>query len=158
MQTTIKIDSKAFTIETPYAAGHTLTEIEAKVLNRTFAENVGNNMRKTVKEYKGTDDELAAEVAKYAAEYSFAERAAAGSSGPRLDPVEREATNLIIEALKQNVVAKGENPKDYDAKAFKDKAASIMAEPAKREKWLAKAQKVLDQRRKAAADLADLLD
>ena len=43
---TISISGQAFDVSTPYAAGHTLTEAEAKVLNQTRAENIGNNFRR----------------------------------------------------------------------------------------------------------------
>ena len=42
--TSIKIGENRFEIKAPYVAGHVVTDIEAKVLNRTFAENVGNNV------------------------------------------------------------------------------------------------------------------
>ena len=43
---TITILGEKFEITAPYAEGQTLTAVEARVLNQTRAENIGNNLRK----------------------------------------------------------------------------------------------------------------
>ena len=45
----IMIAGVTFAILAPYAAGHTLTEAEARVLNQTRSENIRNNQAETVK-------------------------------------------------------------------------------------------------------------
>ena len=44
----ISISGTAFEVAEPYAEGHTVNAIEARVLNQTRAENIGNNFRKGV--------------------------------------------------------------------------------------------------------------
>ena len=46
-------------IPQPYAEGHAISAIEAKVLNQVFAENIGNNVRAKVQAHlKGEEDAL----------------------------------------------------------------------------------------------------
>src|SRR5690606_27986717 len=77
-----KIGDHVFPISQPYEEGHTLTAIEAKVLNQVRAENIGNNVRKKVQELlaEGKTAEAEALVAEKDREYQFTEAAAGGSS------------------------------------------------------------------------------
>ena len=47
---TVTIAGLAVELSTPYAAGHTLNEAEAKTLNQVRIENIRNNSAKAVKE------------------------------------------------------------------------------------------------------------
>lgn len=97
-----------------YSAGHVLTDVEAKVLNQTLAENLRNNFADTVKAAieKAGDKalvdmaELRAEFATYAAEYTFA---AGPGRGPRpaADPVGAEAFRLAKADVEAAIRAKG---------------------------------------------------
>lgn len=106
------ISGETFTISAPYSAGHILTEVEAKVLNQTRAENIGNNLRDTVKEAlelkeKGDStkfDALVTTVAAYDAEYTFS---MGGGGTSRLDPLEREAKSLAEAYVRDDLRKKG---------------------------------------------------
>src|SRR5690606_9743805 len=96
-----KIGDHVFPISQPYEEGHTLTAIEAKVLNQVRAENIGNNVRKKVQELlaEGKTAEAEALVAEKDREYQFTE-AAAGGSSRTMDPVEKEARKIARDAIK----------------------------------------------------------
>lgn len=112
------IDGEKFSITQPYAEGHVVTAAEAKALNQTRSENIGNNLREAVKAAKakrdatdGTADPtdfngLAALVAKYDAEYTFA-MGGSGVSTRKLDPIEREAKKIADETIKAHLAKTG---------------------------------------------------
>lgn len=107
------IMGEAFQITAPYAEGHVLTPIEAKVLNQVRAENIGNNLRDEVKDAIAKRDagdasdfeKLADLVAKYDAEYTFSTPGAGGTV--KLDPVEREAKSLAETYVRDKLKEKG---------------------------------------------------
>lgn len=122
----------------PYAEGHTLSAIEARVLNQTFAENISNNVRSKIKkaqeggEGAPTLDSVVAEAHTYAREYAFTE-AAAGGGTRTLTPVEREArklaTAIVIQLLAKPSDAhpQGRKRKDISKEAFDGEVARIAA-------------------------------
>src|SRR5690348_10036589 len=71
----ITVGGQQFEINQPYEEGHTLTAVEARVLNQVRSENIGNNFRKIVKE-AGDDaqklQEVAQKVVDYDSKYNFA--------------------------------------------------------------------------------------
>ncbi|MCB1838493.1 MAG: hypothetical protein KDH99_12825, partial [Alcanivoracaceae bacterium] len=85
MSKTISILGVEVEISTPYAEGHTISEAEAKALNQTRAENIGNNFRKRIKDSKegveGAEpmEKILADLAAYDASYVFTLAAAGGS-------------------------------------------------------------------------------
>lgn len=103
-----------FSVTAPYEAGHTLTEGEAKSLNQTRKENLGNNFRSTVRnaiEAAGDGgavdhEDLKAQFAVLDSKYVFTLATVAASR--KLDPVEREIRNLIKGALREQLA--GETP------------------------------------------------
>lgn len=108
---TISISGTAFEISAPYAAGHVLNEAEAKTLNQTRAENIGNNFRTDVKkaleapEGEARDTALAAvreALAKYDTEYAFSMTQARTP----IDPIEAEAFRIAKEVLKVRIAEK----------------------------------------------------
>jgi hypothetical protein len=107
MNKEISIAGHKFQISAPYQAGHVVTEAEAKVLVQTRAENIGNNFRKRVKE-AGDNHEtlkaLAAEIAKYDAEYAFT---SANAVRTPVDPVEAEAMRIAREYVSAKIKALG---------------------------------------------------
>lgn len=137
--TTIKIYENEFEVPDPYAAGHSITEIEAKVLNRCFAENIANNQRKHIKEAldgAGITPEVQKAFAEYAGAYQFTE-AAAGSSRATMTPLEREAkriaTALVNKHLRATNRKKADVDKDdYDAQVAKVAASDKVQKAAKR--------------------------
>lgn len=111
------IDGESFTISQPYAEGHVVTAAEAKALNQTRSENIGNNLREAVKAAKAKRDaatdadptdfnNLADLVAKYDAEYTFA-MGGGGTSTRKLDPIEREAKKIADEIIKAHLAKTG---------------------------------------------------
>lgn len=98
----ITIQGQEFTIEVPYADGHTLNAKEAAQLNQVYLENVGNNFRNRVKELLeggATTDAIQAELDKYADEYEFGSRRSSGGTRKAADPVAKEARALAKRAL-----------------------------------------------------------
>lgn len=110
------IDGDTYTISQPYEAGHTITEIEARVLNQTRAENIGNNVRSKLKDIKAQaeteswgekklSNALTKAVEELDAAYEFT--AAATRSAAKLDPVEKEARKQARELLKAHLAETG---------------------------------------------------
>ena len=147
---TIQIQSESFEISVPYSEGHTLTAIEAKVLNQTRCENIRNNQSKAIREAKedGTFDLKTATkaVKEYDAKYSFA-MPGAGAIRRSLDPVEKEARAIARSVLTQKLKDQGKKMKDQD----KEKIANII------EKW-AENPKVIAAAKKTVADRAALAE
>ena len=145
---TVTIQSESFTISAPYAEGHTLTVVEAKVLNQTRCENVCNNQRKLIKEAKeeGTFDLKAARksVADYDAAYSFA------TGGPAvrrtLDPIQKEARAIARNLISAKLKDAGKKMKDQD----KAKLATAVDQWAEHPKVIAAATKVVKEREELA--------
>lgn len=132
------IDEMSFELTWPYEAGQTINEAEAKALNQVRSENIGNNLRRMVKEAKEagkSQEEISAAVAKYDQEYVFT-MASAGGGGRKMDPIEREARNLAKDVLKVylaqtgrklTVAPDGETQESWDEKveAEIDRIASL---------------------------------
>lgn len=95
----LTIAGETFDVSTPYEPGHQISEIEAKVLNQTRAENVGNNLRADIKDALAAGkafDELQVLVTKYDGEYNFS---MGGSAREPIDPLERECRKVAREAI-----------------------------------------------------------
>jgi hypothetical protein len=138
-----------FTIAQPYAEGHTVSALEAKVLNQVRAENIGNSMRKRVQEMLEAGDAAGAEaaVAEYDASYQFS---AAGAGGRSTDPVEKAAKSLATEAVKAKIRQAGMKLSDVD----KEKFANMVATVAERDDIQKLARKqVADQQKLAESGL-----
>ena len=129
---TIMIYENEFTVPQPYAEGHTLSAVEAKVLNQCFAENIANNQRKNIKaaidggEDAPTMEQAVAAFNEYAKGYEFTE-AAAGGSRTTMTPVEREAKRIAKELVKEKLAEKGKKLKDL-SKEDLDAAVARFAE------------------------------
>jgi hypothetical protein len=81
----IQIQGETFRLSPPYEEGHVLNAAEASQLNQTWAEGVGNNLRKKIKEAKeaGSFDAAAfqAQLDAYAEKYQFGVRQGGGGGG-----------------------------------------------------------------------------
>lgn len=123
----VTIQSTQFTIPAPYLAGHTLTEVEAGVLNQTYAENIRNNfaakIKKAIEDKTPVPDQAALDA--YAAAYQFGVRP---SGGPRVvrDPVESEARRMASKALNDALKAKGIKVKDMSDEQYEDLLAKAL--------------------------------
>lgn len=123
----LTVNGLSFTIKAPYAAGHVLTDIEAAVLNRTRAENIGNNSRKAVKELANdegaySDEAMAAAakiVAEADAEYQFT-RVAARGSVQSLSDTDKEARKIARTLLMEHIKNSGKKRKDVGDDKFEE--------------------------------------
>lgn len=125
----MSIEGLVFDVTAPYAEGHTITAAEAKALNQVRKENIGNNVRKRIKDVKGDaesfTDEQAAEAASIVSEvdagYEFSLTATRSTTSK--DPLEAMCTRLAREAVNGLIQSKGltvkaykeENPEKYEA-------------------------------------------
>ena len=152
------IHGHTFQVSIPYAAGHVLTEVEAKVLNQVRAENIGNNLRETVKELLEKGDTAGAEaaVAEYDKEYTFS----MGGGGERrvVDPVEREALKIAREQVKAHLAKKGRKlsdiPEGDTEDSWKEKLNAKIEEVAANPAVLDAAKKAVAAKKKQADALA----
>ena len=157
----ISIYDQVFPVRAPYQEGHVITAIEAKVLNQTRAENISNNFRKRVKaaqdgtplkegEAAPTMEQVAADLAKYDAEYTFAMPSVGREP---IDPLERECYRIAKQVVKDAIAAQGKKLKDYtdeQLEAAYDKAAQ-------KEDIVKEAKRRLNaQKKNAESALADL--
>lgn len=152
------IDGESFEISQPYEVGHVLTEAEAKALNQLRSENIGNNMRKAVKEAKekGDTSGLAAAVASYDSTYTFA-MGGGGSSTRKLDPYEREAQKIAKELLKTKLAQTGRKLTDVPQDKTKEEWDQIVQdkvdEIAVMDNVVKAAKKAVDSRKKSSDEL-----
>jgi hypothetical protein len=118
----ITIAGKTFQVPLRYEEGHAINAAEARALNQTFMENLGNNLRKKLKEAieAGSFDQDAfqAKLEEMAEGYEFFGRSGGGGGGGRRDPVMSEANDAIK--------ANGLNLKDYPAKQRRELARSLV--------------------------------
>lgn len=131
----INIYDNEFEVSAPYAEGHTLSEIEANVLNRVRAENISNNQRAHVKAaIDGKDgakslDEVKADFAAYDKAYVFNMVAARGSR-TSMTPLERECTRIAKAWLVQKLRESSTTLKAYTEANGKEAVDAKVAEVA----------------------------
>jgi hypothetical protein len=164
---TIQISGVNFDAPFKYAAGHVLTEVEAKALNQTRFENLRNNFAKQVKDAGITGDtptdELKAKFAEYEAAYDFA-TPGTGTGATRLDPIEKEAVALARDIVKQALAAKGRSynpPKDAtdeQKEAYKASIAASVESVAAKDEVIAQAKKNVAARAKSIDAITAGLD
>lgn len=131
--TTISIlDTEGFVVTLPYVAGQTINEAEAKVLNQTRKENLGNNFRSKVRDFQEgkliedgapvTLDQLLASFAELDKSYVFT--IANASAARKYTPEEREARSIARDYLKQELDKVGRKigdvPEGMEEQAWKD--------------------------------------
>lgn len=161
------INGLSFSILQPYEAGHTLTDVEARVLNQTRAENVGNNVRQTIKDmlegagkFEGSPQEEA-EVQAFVTEFDAAYEFKTASEGGRTsrDPYETEARKIARDLIKSSLAAKGRKlsdvPEGLDEASWKDKLEAEVDRIANSDKVLAAAKKTVDAKRKQGEALLE---
>lgn len=128
----LTIAGESFTVNLPYAEGHTLTAVEAKALNQTRCENIRNNLAKQVKDLKeaGNFDQAAFQkvVSEYDSNYTFA-TPSAGGGRKTMDPVEKEARKLAREMIKAALERQGTKIGDVDKDALAAKIDEVADMP-----------------------------
>ena len=150
----VTIAGKAFSLRNPFEAGMTLTEGQASALNQLRHENVRNNSAKMVKEWTGDAGELEAKVDKYDAEYEFNVRAAGEGREPR-DPILAEAKALAKAAIKQKLDAANQKA---TAEQITAAVEALLAHPDKGAQFRAVAEQRVAERKRLAAEAANLVD
>lgn len=164
METKTKtIEGRNFEISQPYTEGHTITAIEARVLNQTRSENIGNNVRaklKTAIEEGKDEAALAALVAEVDTNYVFT--AAGTRAAAKLDPYEREARKMARELLKAHLQESGRKltvaPDGMTAEEWDEKVEAEIDRIATLETVLEAAKKEVDARSRRATKLATALE
>lgn len=157
------IEGRNFEISQPYEEGHVITAIEARVLNQTRSENIGNNVRAKLKEAiesNAADDALAALVAEVDASYAFT--AAGTRAAARLDPYEREARKMARELLKAHLAESGRKltvaPDGVTPEEWAEKIETEVDRIATLDTVLEAAKKEVDAKKKRADKLASALE
>jgi len=160
MSKTISILGVEVEISTPYAEGHTITAAEAKALNQTRAENIGNNFRKRIKDSKegveGAEpmEKILADLAAYDASYVFtlaaATLAAAGGSRSTMTPLEKESNRVAKQWLVAKLKEAGSSLKKYTEEHGADYVKAKVAEVAATDAIQAQAKKNLAAAQKTA--------
>lgn len=158
---TVTIAGASFDISVPYAAGHVLTEAEAKHLNQTRNENVRNNTAKKVKELLEAGDTAGA--AKYVADYDASyEFTIANVGAPKLDPVEREARSIAKELIKLHLAKTGRKitvtPEGHTDDSWKEAVENAITKKAGEEAVRKEAEKVVKAKSKRLENLAEGLE
>ena len=160
------------TFEAPFkfAAGHVLSEAEARTLNQTRFENLRNNFAPKVKaSQEGKDgaipaDQLASAFAEFEAAYEFSVPGAGGTSTRSLDPIEREALAIARDVVKAKLAERGQSynpPKeatDEQKEAYRKTIADKVADVASRDEVIAIAKKNVAARDKGLAGIAAALE
>ena len=156
------INGLKFEISQPYVEGHVCTAAEARALNQTRSENIGNNARAKIKEMldKSTSEaEIAAYVNELDSGYVFT--LAGVSAARKLDPVEREAIKLAKELLKEHLATTGRKltvaPDGQTKEEWDDLIAEQVDKIAQNDEVLKAAKKNVEAKSKQAEKLAEAL-
>lgn len=152
---TISISGEAFEVSAPYVPGHVLNEAEAKVLNQTRAENIGNNFRAAVKKALETGNlaEVKAQIAEYDSKYEFSMTQARTP----IDPIEAEAIKIAKEVVKTRIAEKtGLTVKKYlEIEGNEAKYEAAVEKVAGQEDTLKLAKKRVNEKKKTLDIAAD---
>lgn len=152
---TITIGGENFEVNSPYAAGHSLNDAEAKVLNQTRAENIGNNFRNAVKEAiaNNTLEVVRAAISDYDSKYTFS---MGGTPRTPIDPIEAECYKIAKEVVKAKLATMGHKVKDYTAtEAGAAKYEAAVEKAASKEETLKLAKQRVNNRKKAVEIASD---
>lgn len=158
MTKVISIAGVEVEVSAPYEAGHVLTEAEAKSLNQTRAENIGNNFRKAIKAaQEGVEgaEPLTAVLTKLA-EYDKSYEFTIGSSGgsrATLPPLEKEARRIAKNWIAGKLKEAGKTFKTYVEENGKEYAEGKIIEVAAADAVQAQAKKNLAAASKTAEGL-----
>lgn len=155
-QKTMTVQGVSVEVTQPYEAGHTITDAEARALNQVRAENIGNNLRKQIKdmvEAEGATPEsvqAAAQkiVSAYDAEYEFTLASVGGGSTARLDPLTKECRAIARNFIARKLKEQGISQKDYLEKNGEDAIKSKVIELADNPKIVEAAKKAIAEREK----------
>lgn len=119
----ITVQGIVVSVSAPYAAGHPITDAEAKALNQVRAENIANNVRKAIQEIIDaaggkealTDEHKAAAQAVVTDKdngYEFTLASVGGGREP-IDPLVKESRAVAKSFLTAKLKEKGLTQKQY---------------------------------------------
>ena len=158
----VQIQGIEFTVPIVFEPGHVLSENDAHVLNQTLRENLRNNFASEVKdalekaktEGKQPDVEmLQINLDDYLEKYEFGINRGGGRAS--LDPVEREARDQALKAVKAALKKKGVPIKDVSKEKLDEYIDQALEKyPGIREK----ARVVVEARKGAVGDVSVALD
>ena len=160
------IQGLTFEVSQPFTEGHVVTEAEARALNQTRSENIGNNVRKRIKDLSETEisaEDLQAQAAEIVAEVdgSYIFTLASVSAGAKLDPYEREALKIARELLKNHLATTGRKltvaPEGITEDEWKETIAAESSRIAESDAVIKAAKKTVDAKRKTADSLLDTM-
>lgn len=161
------INGLSFEISQPYVEGHVLTALEARVLNQTRSENIGNNVRAKIKEMLEPEDGSApapeADIQAYVSEFDAAYEFKTASEGGRTsrDPYETEARKIARELLKEHLASTGRKltvaPEGLTDDEWKEKVDTEVDRIASTDGVLAAAKKNVDAKKKQSSSLLESL-
>lgn len=162
------INGLSFNISQPYREGHTLTALEADILNQTRSENIGNNVRQWIKDALEPEDGAApkseAEIQEYVAQFdaNYVFRSRSEGTGRSRDPYETEARKIARELVKNHLANSGRKitvaPDGETEESWKDKVDAQIDKVASLDKVLAQARKNVDAKKKASDSLMAALE
>lgn len=158
---TIQIAGVEVTVSTPYAEGQTINEHEARALNQTRAENIGNNFRAAIKAaIEGKEgakplETVLAELAEYDKNYVFsAGRVGGGSSMTPLEKMKLKlARNWLVAKLKAE---KSMTLKAYTEEVGEAQVESILEKVMETDQIEKLAKEELKRQEKTAGALAEI--
>lgn len=162
----ITIAGVMFSVMQPYAAGHAITEAEAKALNQVRAENIRNNMASKVKAAFATEDRkeddptpetIGGLVAEYDAAYEFT-LASVGAGRKSTDPIEVEAMKIARATFADWATSKKLTVKAIKERIGEDAYNSKLAEIAERPETVKEAKRRVEARTKQASSVLDDMD
>lgn len=149
------IDGDSYEISQPYAEGHVLTAIEARVLNQTRAENVGNNARAKLKEMKeggASLEAMQAFIGELDSNYVFT--ASGARAAAKLDPYEKEAQKKARELLRAHLAETGRKltvaPDGFTDEEWEEKIEAEVERIAALPEIIKAAKQDVDNRKKRA--------
>jgi len=155
--TQMTIEGQTFDVIEPYKEGDVLSANEASQLNQVFRENIGNNIRKQVKDLLATAADHAAiqaAVSTYAEAYEFGIRAGGGG---RRDPIRSEAITIAVGIVRDKIKSTGRKLTDYSLKQITDLARGLIDGGKRPDIWEMAKDRV-EQAKSAAKEVADDLD
>jgi len=164
MTKTISIQGETFEVTAPYSEGAVINAAEAKSLNQSRAENIGNNFRAAVKDAlaKPEGAERAAAVAKVKADFAAYDATyvftLGGTTRTPIDPIEAEAIRIAKEAVGDQIrKAKGLSVKDYLAiEGNQARYDAALEATATSDRVLALAKQRVNAKKKALAEVGEL--
>lgn len=109
-QKEITVAGQKFIFTERYAAGHVITENEAKALNQVLSENIRNNVAAKVKDE--SIEFTQADFDEYASGYEFSANSVRRKP---VDPLEKEAISIAKKKIAEMLRDKGTTVKDFTA-------------------------------------------